>query len=78
VNTSLSISEDGGDLEFEIAVLSGVLRFDVLVNFATADGVAIGIEHCIHSPLQLWNLEYTLLICSWIRLSRNLNIPNFQ
>ena len=43
VNTVLSISEDGGDLEFEIEVLRGNLRFDVLVNFATANGVALGI-----------------------------------
>jgi hypothetical protein len=51
VNTNLSILENGGDLEFEIAVLQGDLRFDVLVNFATANGAALGIEHCIHSPL---------------------------
>jgi hypothetical protein len=69
VNTNLNISENGGDLEFEIAVLEGDLHFDVVVNFATANGAAIGIEHCIHcihSPLQLQSLEYyyTLLICS--------------
>ena len=49
VNTNLNISENGGELEFEIAVLDGDLRFDVLVNFATDDGAALGIEHGIHS-----------------------------
>ena len=42
MNTDLSIFEDGGDLEFEIAVLDGNLRFDVLINFATASGAALG------------------------------------
>ena len=49
VNTNLSISENVGELEFEIGVLDGVLRFDVLVNFATVNGAALGIQHCIHS-----------------------------
>ena len=48
VNTSLSISENGGELEFEIAVLDGDLRFDVPVNFATDNGTALGIQYCIH------------------------------
>ena len=68
VNTNLNISENGGELEFEIGVLDGDLRFDVLVNFATANGAALGIEHCIHSQLQLLHLESALLICSWVRL----------
>ena len=68
VGTNLSISENGGELEFEIAVLDGTLRFDVLVNFATDYGPALGIEHCIHSRLQLLHLESTLFICSWVRL----------
>ena len=68
VDTSLSISENGGELEFEIAVLDGTLRFNVLVNFATADDAALGIEYCIHSRLQLLHLESALLICSWVRL----------
>ena len=42
MNTNLEISEDEGDLEFMIAVLEGNLRFDVLVNFATANGAALG------------------------------------
>ena len=42
VNTDLSISEDGGELEFKIAVLQGNLRITVPVNFATADGSASG------------------------------------
>ena len=49
MNTILSISEDGGELEFEIAVLQGTLRFDVLVNFRTASGTALGIDHYINS-----------------------------
>ena len=44
VDTTLSISENGGELEFEIAVLDGTLRFDVPVDFATADGAALGIQ----------------------------------
>ena len=51
VDTILSISENGGELEFEIAVLDGDLRFNVPVNFATDNGAALGIEHCIHLPL---------------------------
>ena len=51
VNTNLSISENGGELEFEIAVLDGTLRFDVPVSFATANGTALGIQYCIHSQL---------------------------
>ena len=42
VNTDLSISEDGGDLRFEIAVLQGTLRIDVPINFATDNGAALG------------------------------------
>ena len=42
MNTSLEISEGGGNLEFEIAVLQGTLHFDVLVNFATANDTALG------------------------------------
>ena len=61
VNTNLSISENGGELEFEIAVLDGNLRFDVLVNFATANGTALGIQHCIHSRLQLLHVHFTYL-----------------
>ena len=70
VDTILSISENGGELEFDIAVLDGNLCFDidVPVNFATADGTALGIEHCIHSQLQFKGLKSTLLICSWVRL----------
>ena len=49
VNTALSITEDGGDLEFEIAVRRGTLRFDVLVDFATANGAALGISHYIYN-----------------------------
>ena len=49
VNTNLSISENVGELEFEIGVLDGDLCFDVLVNFATDNGAALGIQHCIHS-----------------------------
>jgi hypothetical protein len=51
VNTNLSILENGGDLEFEIAVLEGDLRFNVLVNFAMANSAALGIKYCIYSPL---------------------------
>jgi hypothetical protein len=51
VNTNLNISEDGGDLEFEIAIFDGDLHFDVLVNFATANSSALGIKYCIYSPL---------------------------
>ena len=46
-NTDLSISEDGGDLRFEIAVLSGTLRINVPVNFATDNGAALGKSHCL-------------------------------
>ena len=42
VNTDLSISEDGGELQFEIALLQGTLRINVSVNFATDDGAASG------------------------------------
>ena len=42
VNTNLSISEDGEALEFDIAVLQGDLRFNVLVDFTTDDGSALG------------------------------------
>ena len=68
VNPILNISENGGELEFEIAVLDGNLHVDVPVNFATDNGTALGIEHCIHSRLQLLHLESTFLICSWVRL----------
>ena len=44
VNTDLSISEDGGDLNFEIAVLQGTLRIDVPVNFVTDNNSALGIS----------------------------------
>ena len=60
VDTILSISENGGELKFDITVLDGNLCFHVPVNFATADGAALGIEDCIHSQLQL----KSLLICS--------------
>ena len=49
VDTILSISENGGELEFEIAVLDGNLRFDVPVDFATANGAALGIYRTLHS-----------------------------
>ena len=42
VNTDLNISEDGGDLSFEIAVLQGTLQIDVPVNFTTDNGTALG------------------------------------
>ena len=42
MNTSLEISEGGRNLEFEIAVLWGTLRFDVPVDFATANDTALG------------------------------------
>ena len=42
VNTNLSISEDGGDLRFEIAVCNGTLRINVTANFATDNGSALG------------------------------------
>ena len=42
VNTDLSISEDGGDLHFEITVLRGILRIDVPVYFATDNNSALG------------------------------------
>ena len=56
VDTILSISENGGELEFEIAVLDGNLRFDVPVDFTTADGAALGIQHYIYSRVQLKGL----------------------
>ena len=68
VDTTLSISENGGEIEFEIAVLDGNLRFDVSVDFATADGAALGIQYCIYSRLQLKGLKSTLPIFSWVRL----------
>ena len=43
VNTNLNISENGGELEFKIAVVDGTLHSDVLVNFATDNGTALGI-----------------------------------
>ena len=42
VSTDLSISEDGGELQFEITLLQGTLRTNVSVNFATDDGSASG------------------------------------
>ena len=42
MSTSLQISEGGGALEFVIAVLNGTLRFDVPVDFATANDTALG------------------------------------
>ena len=42
MNTDLNISENGGELEFEISVLQGNLRINVPVDFATADGSASG------------------------------------
>ena len=78
MNTILNISENGGELEFEIAVLDGNLRFNVPVNFATADGAALGIQHCIHSQVQFQDLESTLFSCSWSRLRRNCCRFKFQ
>ena len=49
MNTDLSISEDGGELEFEIAVLQGKLHTNVPVDFATADGSASG-RSCTTTP----------------------------
>ena len=63
MNTDLSISEDGGELEFEIAVLQGKLHTNVPVDFATADGSASG-RSCTTTPPS----ELIMLICSWNRL----------
>ena len=63
VNTDLSISEDGGDLHFEIAVLQGTLRINVLVNFATDNGAALG--KSLHLQLLFLSILST---CSWTRL----------
>ena len=49
VNTALSITEDGGDLEFEIAVRHGTLHFDVLMDFATINDTALGISCYIYN-----------------------------
>ena len=75
VNTALSITEDGGDLEFEIAVRQGTLRFDVLVDFATTNDTALGISQynytfiIIPFTIATSKLNNTfLLICSWRRL----------
>ena len=65
MNTNLSISEDEGELEFEIAVLQGNLRINVPVDFATADGSASGRSMQFHSNLRLHS---KLIICSWTRL----------
>ena len=42
INTSLSVLEDGGSLDFDIGVLRGTLRINVNVSFTTADGTAQG------------------------------------
>ena len=63
VNTDLSISEDGGDLRFEIAVLQGTLRIDVPVNFATDNGTALG--KSLRMQLSFLSILST---CSWTRL----------
>ena len=47
MNTNLNVFEDGGELEFEIAVLDGDLCYDVLVNFLTDNGAALGIQQFI-------------------------------
>ncbi len=42
--TVLNASEDSGGLHFDIAVLSGILRANVSINFTTNDNSAQGIQ----------------------------------
>ena len=61
VNTNLDISENGGQLEFEIAVLDGTLHFDVLINFATENSDALGIEHLFTIATSAFRIHFTYM-----------------
>ena len=49
LNTVLDVSEGGGALDFNIGVISGILRIDVTVNFTTNDGNAHGMSSGCYS-----------------------------
>ena len=42
-NDTLSVPEDGGEVEVCVAVLQGSLQRTVTVSFSTSDGTAFGI-----------------------------------
>ena len=62
-NRVLSTSEDGRGLHFDIAVVSGILKVNLTINFTTNDNSAQGINFFATQTILLLLIRMSYLLC---------------